>query len=37
MNKRTYFCPEVELLEVMLERGFADSIEAVEKDQEVEF
>lgn len=37
MNKQTYLYPEVELLEVLTERGFADSIEVVGKDDEVEF
>jgi hypothetical protein len=37
MNKQTYLHPEVELIEVLTERGFADSIEMVEKDEEVEF
>ena len=36
-TKRTYQLPEVELSEVALERGFAGSIEVVEKDEEVEF
>ena len=37
MNKQTYLQPEVELTEVLIERGFADSIEVVEKDEEVAF
>ena len=36
-TKRAYLLPEVELAEVALERGFADSTEIVGKDEEVEF
>jgi hypothetical protein len=36
-TKQAYLHPEVEIAEVALERGFADSIEVVGKDQEVEF
>ena len=36
MNKQTYLQPEVELIEVITERGFADSIEMVGKDEEVD-
>ena len=36
-TKHAYLSPEVELAEVALERGFADSIEKVEKDEEVDF
>ena len=36
-EKVAYVSPEVELVEVLTERGFADSIELVGKDEEVEF
>ena len=36
-TKRDYLLPDVELAEGALERGFADSIEVVGKDEEVEF
>lgn len=36
-EKVAYAFPEVELVEVLTERGFADSIELVGKDEEVEF
>ena len=36
-EKVAYTSPEVELVEVLTERGFADSIELVGKDEEVEF
>ena len=32
-----YMLPEVEFIDVVVERGFADSIEFVGKDDEVEF
>lgn len=35
-EKASYATPEVELIEVLTERGFADSIELVGKDEEVE-
>ena len=36
-EKTAYASPEVELIEVFTERGFADSTEIVGKDDEVEF
>jgi hypothetical protein len=36
-TKQAYLHPEVEIAVIALERGFADSIEVVSKDQEVEF
>ena len=36
-TKCEYLLPEVEFADVIVERGFADSIEVVGKDDEVEF
>ena len=36
-TKCEYLLPEVEIAEVIVEGGFADSIEKVEKDEEVDF
>jgi hypothetical protein len=36
-SKCEYLLPEVEFADVIVERGFADSIEVVGKDDEVEF
>lgn len=35
-NRETYTTPDITLVEVLLEHGFADSIEIVGKDEEVE-
>ena len=36
-EKYEYLLPEVEIADVIVERGFADSTEIVGKDEEVEF